>query len=340
MYGKQEEIPVAQPVNAQVMPMDTNQMMLSPFHGSTSLYPYQPGGSLWYPASPPSVVPNTIPSDLKIGGYNSIAGKKRFIIKQRFELIEAIAGQLGCGCVEQVNKYDIFDANTGFPVLYVEESSDMFERGCCKPNHTAEIQIFDARYGVPVGQKVATIFKPFRCNCFAVHDICIKRSNLYANNGALISNTCMPRLGGGLTPVLETMTRCGHEMKPQAKIIGPSCIVGGLITECCGEINFRINNSLGQPYGRVAKTKPGELQDVLAQGLTDTDTFFYESALESTDEEVMAMLANVIFLDYLFFENGPPVQYKPDGSVECNLCDFYCFGCLCPCKCSCGGNNR
>jgi hypothetical protein len=49
-------------------------------------------------------------------------GRGHFYLRQEIDVAEAVAAQLGWGCVEQSNKYVLFDAQTKEPLLYIRET--------------------------------------------------------------------------------------------------------------------------------------------------------------------------------------------------------------------------
>lgn len=95
-----------------------------------------------------------------------LSNRESLFVEQQLELLESVAQQIGCACIEQQNRYFVYDFNTGERLLEFKESSNPFERCCCRPYHAANIYGFDARQESPtVGQVLLQIYKPFKCGC-------------------------------------------------------------------------------------------------------------------------------------------------------------------------------
>ena len=127
--------------------------------------------------------------------------------------------------------------------------------------------------------------------------------------------------------------------KKDGAIRGPFCCVGGLI-ELCQKINFNIMDASGANIGKLTKTKPQNMKAKVKEAVGDADMFFLELAASVSDEKTANIIATALLMDYIVFEGGSPVECNPlTGSMHCNCFTCYCGGCLCPCRCGCGGNN-
>mmetsp|Transcript_6552 Transcript_6552/g.7931 ORF Transcript_6552/g.7931 Transcript_6552/m.7931 type:complete len:408 (-) Transcript_6552:246-1469(-) len=276
--------------------------------------------------------------DAKLGGYSFVQGRKQFLVKQHFEALEAAASTAGCGCIEFENKYDVFDLNSGEPVLFVKEQSDWFCRCCCAPNHRATLNVYDVRPGAPPDKIAMVVEKPFKLNCIVCHNICAHEHKTKLENGTVVGGAAKTiPFGGGCSPKLEVKN--GNE-ESFAIINGPCCCVGGLV-ELCQDIHFDIEDpNSKEKLGKITKKKPAGLEK-FQEAFGDHDTFMLELAEKVTDDKVANFIATLLLMDYIFFEGGSPISYNPvDNSCQINCWNCYVLGCLCPCHCSCGGNNE
>ena len=142
-------------------------------------------------------------------GFEFIGGRRRFMIKQRFSMMEALAGVLSLGCVEFQNKYDVFDVNTNEHLLHAEEKSNTCIRCCCNPHHSAKLKVFDVTNGSAKATQPAMIVnKPFKlCCCPTLASICADEQSTVLGNGA-------KPIGAAKKHV-----PCGGCFSPQVKVI-------------------------------------------------------------------------------------------------------------------------
>jgi len=127
-----------------------------------------------------------------------------------------------------------------------------------------------------------------------------------------------------------------------AVVEGPQCCFGGFF-----ESDFVVRGpgkdpSKSQVYGKITKVGTKDLKSAARELLTDADNF--KIAFDNAADPQMraTMMANMVLLDYMFFENEGLFDCGfENGGVYCSLhpCDCYCYGCLRPCvlKCSSGG---
>eukprot|EP00511_Aplanochytrium_stocchinoi_P003010 CAMPEP_0204826356 /NCGR_PEP_ID=MMETSP1346-20131115/4058_1 /ASSEMBLY_ACC=CAM_ASM_000771 /TAXON_ID=215587 /ORGANISM="Aplanochytrium stocchinoi, Strain GSBS06" /LENGTH=361 /DNA_ID=CAMNT_0051954341 /DNA_START=77 /DNA_END=1162 /DNA_ORIENTATION=+ len=286
-----------------------------------------------------AVVQPSYQGGLQVGGYSFVQGRRQFLVQQHFEAIEAAANTAGCGCIEFENKYDVYDLKTGEPILFVKESSGICCRWCCKPNHTATLNAYDVRPGVPPDSLAMKIEKPFRCNCITCCDFCAHQHKTTLGDGATYVGSARKKVpcGGCFSPQLEL--KDGNNEEITAVVKGPFCCVGGLI-ELCKDIRFEVNDpKTEQSIGKIIKKKPEGLKGKFKEAVGDHDTFILELANNVEDARVANMIATLLLMDYIFFEGGSPIRFNPvDQSCQCNCWNWYCCGCLCPCHCQCGGN--
>ena len=149
------------------------------------------------------VKPQAAGASAVMPGFEFIGGRRQFVIKQRFEMVEALAGAVGLGCVEYRNKYDVFDVHTKQPLLYAEESSGTCMRCCCKPHHELKLKVFDVTRGNPQEIQPAMIVdKPFRLGCCTCADICSDQHSTMLVNGDKPVGSAKKHIpcGGWFTP--------------------------------------------------------------------------------------------------------------------------------------------
>jgi len=301
------------------------------------VYPVNEHGAAAQHHSGNVVVPQGGTGTVVTGNFAVFEGRRRFIIKQKLDIGEAIAQQLGCPCCEQANKFRLFDAETGEEIMLITEESNIFCRACLHPHHRLELNFIDTRYGVPPDTHVMHGKKPCKCNCCICADICRHEIKVKNENGEHFAHAKMPYFGGGLSPKIELMDREGHV---HTTTTGPTCCLGGLV-ELCQSIEFDISREkTGQKVGKIIKVKPDDFKGALKEAAGDADTYELIIPEDCTPEQTAAILAQTILLDYLFFEDGAPIRYNPwDNSLTVNFCNCFCLGCICPCSCTCGGNN-
>jgi len=270
--------------------------------------------------------------------FETLATLDKVYIQQKTDTIEALAQQLGCGCVEYKNTYYVIHPETFETLLEIKEESGMLQRCLCKPGHSVHLDIKDVR----TNTTAMTAHKPCKCLCCcAFLNICQAEMQSFTPEGEMFAYSKVPRGGGGFTPTLEVMDR---SETVHSVIKGPFLITGGLV-ECCGEFTFNMFSTKGkQTNGVIQKLKPGSLNrmrsaalgdknsssltSVLGEAFTDADSFVLHFPENQTNEMKMGMLSNAILIDYLFYERGGSADCS-DGSL--NICDLYCCGCICPC---------
>ena len=162
----------------------------------------------------------------------------------------------------------------------------------------------------------------------------------------------VPIGGGGCTPTIELFERQAPGVitaetmdatmgQPFGVVEGPMCF-GGCADFCC-DTKFTIGNSPGAAdVASIIKKKPEDCSGWCRACCTPADTYdlkLTESGKEWAPEKKAMMLANMIHLDYMFFENDKfPVTCEMTEdqtlwiTILCCLC--YCYGCLIPIQCS------
>jgi hypothetical protein len=168
---------------------------------------------------------------------------------------------------------------------------------------------------------------------------------------ALISRGLVPIGGGGCTPTVELWKRnapgqptSDPRTDSNETMIGvtegPMCF-GGCKDFCC-DTEFYISTEPGKnDICTITKKKPETCGDWCISCCTPADTYFLqltESGTQWAPEDKAMMIAQMIHLDYMFFENDKfPITCEKQGDTHwCHilLCLCYCYGCLCPCQIS------
>jgi hypothetical protein len=169
---------------------------------------------------------------------------------------------------------------------------------------------------------------------------------------ALISRGLVPIGGGGCTPTVELWKRTAPgevtsdpENDPnEAKMgvtEGPMCF-GGCKDFLC-DTEFWISTEAGKhDVATITKKKPETCSDWCVSCCTPADTYFLqltESGAAWAPEDKAMMLAQMVHLDYMFFENDRfPVTCEMQGDtfwMYILCCLSYCYGCLIPIQCCC-----
>ena len=72
---------------------------------------------------------------------------------------------------------------------------------------------------------------------------------------------------------------------------------------------------------------------------TDSDTFTMEFKPEAqlTPQQKATMIASLLLVDYMFFEQDNGMLSCEDGKLKITLCESYCCGCLFPWNLTFGG---
>merc|ERR1719352_1664053 len=82
----------------------------------------------------------------------------------------------------------------------------------------------------------------------------------------------------------------------------------------------------------ITKKKPDGLAGAAREAFTDSDTFTMEFKPEAqlTPQQKATMIASLLLVDYMFFEQDNGMLSCQDGKLQITLCETYCCGSLCP----------
>jgi len=289
-----------------------------------------------------------------------------FIIQQQIRWAEAITQ----GCIEEKNRYHVYDKETNSKIMVIKEESPNWSRCCCKPTHSLFAEFYHVEGEDDIADSPFMTMeregcdcccdecpKPLLC-CFSCTEGCSEQSNLYAGpitgkpgemKGAKRKNqlgeTVQPIGGGGFKPVLQVMDRGTDKAQSEtfAAVRGP-CFFGGCSELCCntsfGMSVAKDGTSVSEihalnfgDFATIKKLKPKSFQQGLREIFTDAD--IYEVSFKSdtvTPQQKANVLASMIHLDYMFFERDNDMVYCRDNALHINLCNCFIYGCVCPCE--------
>jgi len=213
--------------------------------------------------------------------------------------------------------------------------------------------------------------KPCLC-CFACKESCSQVGTLHAGDLAgepgdahgkrdrtkLLGETIQPRGGGGFKPVMQMMDRAdptdGATGRSElfAATRGP-CFTGGCSKLCC-DAEFGSSVAAPTDYGKVkqmhtlnfgdfatiTKLKPKTMAQGAREMFTDADLFDVQFKNPSiTPQQKATVLAQMIHLDYMFFERDGDMCYSDSAGFHIVFCNCFIYGCVCPCEIVLNGNN-
>lgn len=200
--------------------------------------------------------------------------------------------------------------------------------------------------------------------CFACGEGCRQTGALYAGSlegkpgekmgqrerTKLLGETVQPFGGGGFRPVMQIMDRDNdYDVEGKTSMFsavrGP-CLFGGCAA-LCFDFDFSIakaDESMKEDcktihkqnfgdFASITKIKPKSLAQGAREFFTDSDLFDVKfNAKEVTPQQKANILAQMVHLDYMFFENDSDmVERTDDGGTFIRFFNCYCYGCACPC---------
>mmetsp|Transcript_13103 Transcript_13103/g.17155 ORF Transcript_13103/g.17155 Transcript_13103/m.17155 type:complete len:331 (+) Transcript_13103:44-1036(+) len=271
----------------------------------------------------------------------SFAETTKLIIKQKFEVLEAVAnaaanaiGMDGLGALgETANKYDAFTDDGGhkFQVVETSDYCGLTGRCCCRPNHKLQLHVYQGDNEVMYMDRGCKL----GC-CCSCHESCQQEMKVHVGpgEGELIAHIKEPMLGGFLSPTLNVMDRDGNDIaKIQAKA---TCCIGGI---CCDH-TFEVSDPEGNPMGKIVKERPDDLTQAMKELVSDADVFTLEVPKDMDPKKKAAMFSALHLIDYWLFESEGDVKLDiVNGECSFKCCDMFCCGCIVPCSCSCGGGD-
>lgn len=122
----------------------------------------------------------------------------------------------------------------------------------------------------------------------------------------------------------------------------------GGCAEFCFDSTFKITKEghAGE-FVTIQKKKPSSFVGVMTEMFTDSDVYeltFTDPSIDS--HQKAALMSSAFLLDYIFFErDGDKCGTERDPQTGRNvcfitICNMYCFGMICPCRCKLGGGNQ
>lgn len=256
---------------------------------------------------------------------STIGSTKNLVIRQLPDVNEGLIQQC-CSCIENENKYEIFNGQTKQLILYAHEESELPVRWCCSPMHGTDL-IFSLppdKFG-RLGDQVFRARKPFRCfMCFNLGWPCAGTVETFVNN-ALVGKTS-ERACTCFTPHLDISS---GERGWWGTLKGPSGCIGGI----CNCMNDDTNYYVFDP-----NDDKKVLVDVQKDKMTferlflDNDVWVVnvhpQTNLKSTNDAAH-LVSSIILLDYMFHENN-----TTNIQQGCFFGYFYFNGCAFPCRLS------
>jgi len=226
------------------------------------------------------VAQNQVPVDCP-PGLEYLVLIDQLIIKQKVEMLEAVAGVMGYG-FETANKYKIKNS-LGQNVYKAKEETECCTRMVCGPARPFDMAIYDN-----AEQEVLHLNRPLACSscCFPC---CLQSIEVCAPPGNTIGFvnqkwTC-------IKPKFEITDGDGNVA---LVIKGPWCTYS-----CAGDVEFKVMTpDESVEVGRISKQWSG----LLKEAFTDTDNFGITFPMD-LDVRCKATLIGAAFLiDYMFFE--------------------------------------
>jgi len=205
--------------------------------------------------------------------------------------------------------------------------------------------------------------KPCLC-CFACGESCSQVGTLHAGdltglpgdtNGTrdrtkLLGETIQPRGGGGFKPIMQIMDRADpNESTGRSEMFaatrGP-CFTGGCSKLCC---DAEFGSAVASPqdngnvpkmhtlnfgdFATITKLKPKTMAQGAREMFTDSDLFDIQFKNQSiTPQQKANVLAQMVHLDYMFFERDSDMCYADGNTFHIVFCNCFIYGCVCPCE--------
>jgi len=164
------------------------------------------------------------------------------------------------------------------------------------------------------------------------------------DDGNTLGSASVPVMSAFFSPTLHVMERSGLD-GPFAKIEGP-CFFGGCSEFCCS-FNFPVSKfgsaAKAGDIGKIVKQKPKSFGAALREVLTSADLYTINFSDKSlTPEQKSLLIGGLLLNDYTYFESPQDAcgVDPEDGKPYINLCNVYCCGCLCPCRCKLEGGGE
>lgn len=234
------------------------------------------GDGQWMGAVAEQMVPEGCPP-----GLEYLAQIDQLIIKQKVEMLEAVAGVMGYG-LETSNKYRIKNV-MGQNVYKAEEDTDCCTRIVCGPGRPFDMIIKDN-----ADREVMHLNRPLACSsCF--FPCCLQSIEVSAPPGNTIGFvnqkwTC-------IKPKFEITDGDGNVA---LVLKGPWC------TYSCGQdVEFKVMTPDEQhEVGRISK----EWSGLLKEAFTDSDNFGIKFPMDLDVRAKATLIGAAFLIDYMFFE--------------------------------------
>jgi len=167
---------------------------------------------------------------------------------------------------------------------------------------------------------------------------------------SLIGESIQPVGGGGFKPLMQMMDRADpNDASGKTELFaatrGP-CLIGGCAALCC-DFPFGAavadNNMFGDSsalhrqnfgdFATITKIKPESFSQGMREVFTDSDIYDIKFINKTvTPQHKANVLAHMVHLDYMFFENDLDMCGSDNTGFYINICSWFCYGCVCPCR--------
>jgi hypothetical protein len=234
---------------------------------------------------PVILVPIQLPGMERLGMLDSI------YVKQKFDLMEAMSG------CEVENSYSVFQTYKdgeakGKPIFKCKEKSGCCSRtflsGACRP---FDMKVKDEG----TDEEFLTFNRP--CTCAF---LCCNRPNLKVfHKGAHLGSIVQPFMWCNLqVNVFDAFDQLRFKIEGSCNQLGLWCKCP---CEPCEKIDFIVHDALGNKTGFLQKKSPGCAKAMIS----DADNFALQFPKDATKEDKALLLAAVIMLDFMYFEENP-----------------------------------
>jgi hypothetical protein len=238
-----------------------------------------------------------VPMFLVLDPLLELATISSVFIKQEINIFEVLTG------CETKSRFHVY-ARTQFGYKYLfkcKEESGWCERNCLlsssrpfkmKIKHVAALDQFGNDFSDSA--TFAEFNRPYKCTCF-----CLQRPVMKGvkNNGEYFGQIKFPF--SCCDPKYEVVDKFNN----LKYVVTGDCCQCGLMCRTsygmCSEVMFQIRKPDNEQVGFVKKVFSGLVQELL----TSADNFELQFPKDSTPEDKLMLIGNVLMIDYTFFED-------------------------------------
>lgn len=230
--------------------------------------------------------------------YNKLAEYSNLLVKQTKK---NWLQEMCCGCEGKTEFKVATEEAPKTNVMYINEQSSCCIRMCCGTQRPFNMKMYsgpDASHPMMLHMD-----KPFTCclpgpgKCCCLHSISVSDGSVTLGRAQEAFYCCVPTIDlyadDGKIYTLEKGGMC-------------PCV----IIECCRQ-PFEIKDNSGSTVGSVTKKFGG----LFKEAFTDADTFLVKFPADADPTKRAVIMASVMLLNQLFFENQKPEEPPPpDGA--------------------------